>query len=262
MKLPELHVFQRNAGARRHAQAVAGVDEGVGRRGKNAPRAAGGEHRGLRLQDHDLAGFHLQRGHAQHVTVGVTDKIERHPFDEELRLRAHVALVERMQHRVAGAIGGGASTLHRLLAEVRRMAAERTLVDGAVRIAVEWHAEMLEFVDDLGRHAAHELDRILVAEPVGALDRVVHVPEPVVLATCCRATHRCRPAPPPYASGSGNTLDSTATDSPASASCSDARMPAPPAPTITASNLPHRQCHWPPHKEQRASSQDKRRATR
>ena len=35
----------------------------------------------------------------------------------------------------------------------------------------------------------------------------------------------------------GNTLDSTATDRPASASCSDARMPAPPAPTTIASNL-------------------------
>src|SRR5664279_5220545 len=35
----------------------------------------------------------------------------------------------------------------------------------------------------------------------------------------------------------GNTLDNTATDNPASASCSDARMPAPPAPTTIASNL-------------------------
>src|SRR3954469_10386322 len=33
----------------------------------------------------------------------------------------------------------------------------------------------------------------------------------------------------------GNTFDSTATLRPASASCSDARMPAPPAPTINAS---------------------------
>src|SRR6478735_11101866 len=34
----------------------------------------------------------------------------------------------------------------------------------------------------------------------------------------------------------GNTFDSTATLNPASASCSDARMPAPPAPMISASN--------------------------
>src|SRR5258705_3004262 len=35
----------------------------------------------------------------------------------------------------------------------------------------------------------------------------------------------------------GNTFESTATRSPALASSSDARMPAPPAPTMTASNL-------------------------
>src|SRR5471032_3185658 len=35
----------------------------------------------------------------------------------------------------------------------------------------------------------------------------------------------------------GNTLDNTATLRPASDSCSDARMPEPPAPTITTSNL-------------------------
>src|SRR3954454_10894662 len=35
----------------------------------------------------------------------------------------------------------------------------------------------------------------------------------------------------------GNTFDRTATLSPASASCSEARMPAPPDPTMTTSNL-------------------------
>src|SRR6201988_2381247 len=35
----------------------------------------------------------------------------------------------------------------------------------------------------------------------------------------------------------GNTLDSTQTDRPARASCSDARIPEPPAPTMTTSNL-------------------------
>src|SRR5436190_11888760 len=33
----------------------------------------------------------------------------------------------------------------------------------------------------------------------------------------------------------GKTFESTATDKPASASCNDARIPAPPAPTMTAS---------------------------
>ena len=42
VELPELHVLQRDAGTRRHAQAVARVDKCIGGRGKYAPGAAGG----------------------------------------------------------------------------------------------------------------------------------------------------------------------------------------------------------------------------
>jgi hypothetical protein len=87
VELPELHVLQRDAGARRHAQAVAGVDEGVGAGGEDAPGAAGGQQRGLGLEDVHLAGFHLQRHHADHVAVGVADQVQRHPLDEEVGAR-------------------------------------------------------------------------------------------------------------------------------------------------------------------------------
>ena len=40
---------------------------------------------------------------------------------------------------------------------------------------------MLQLQDNFGGVAAHVLDRILVAEPVGALDGVVHVPLPGVV---------------------------------------------------------------------------------
>ncbi len=181
MELPELHVLERNAGACGHAQTVAGIDKSVGARREDAPGAAGGEQRRLRLQDHDLAGLHLQRRHAQYHPVGVADQVERHPLDEELGARADVALIQGVQHGVAGAVGRGTGALHRLLAEIRRMPAEWPLIDGAVGVAIERHPEMFEFVDDFRRRAAHVFDRVLVAKPVGALDRVVHVPEPVIL---------------------------------------------------------------------------------
>src|SRR5215469_4677743 len=41
---------------------------------------------------------------------------------------------------------------------------------------------MLELDDRSHCIAAHVFDCVLIAEPVGALDRVVHVPTPVVLA--------------------------------------------------------------------------------
>ena len=182
MELPELHVLERQAGARRHAEAVAGVDEGVGRCREDPAGAAGREHHRLGLQHVQLAGLHLERGDADDGALGVADQVERHPLDEEIGARLDVLLVERVQHRVAGAVGGGAGALDRLLAVVRGVAAERALVDRAVRVAVERHAEVLELVDDVRRLAAHELDRVLVAEPVAALDGVVEVVVPVVLA--------------------------------------------------------------------------------
>jgi hypothetical protein len=93
----------------------------------------------------------------------------------------HVLLVQRVQHGVAGAVGRGAGALHRLFAVVGGVAAERALVDGAVGVAVERHAHVLQVVDDLGGFTAHELDGVLVAQPVGALDGVVEVVVPVVL---------------------------------------------------------------------------------
>ena len=79
-------------------------------------------------------------------------------------------------------IGGGAGALRDALAELRGHAAERALIDLALLGAAEGHAVMLELDDGGDRLAHHVLDGVLVAEPVRALDRVVHVPAPVVLA--------------------------------------------------------------------------------
>ena len=103
-------------------------------------------------------------------------------FDEELGGVAQRLAVHGVQHGVAGAVGGGAGALRGALAVMRGHAAERTLVDLAVVAARERQAPMLELVDRFGRAAAHVFDGVLVAEPVGALDGVVHVPAPVVLA--------------------------------------------------------------------------------
>ncbi|CAB3810431.1 hypothetical protein LMG28688_07252 [Paraburkholderia caffeinitolerans] len=182
VELPELHVLQRDARTGRHAQAITGVDERVGGCREDPARAARGEQRGLAFEDIDVARFHFERGHAEHVAFGVADQVQRHPFDEERGLRRDVLLVQRVQQRVAGTVSSRTGALDRLLAVVGRVAAERALVNGAVRIAVERHAHVFQFVDGVRRFTAHELDRVLVAEPVGALDRVVEVEVPVVFA--------------------------------------------------------------------------------
>jgi hypothetical protein len=125
-----------------------------------------------------------------------------------------------VQQRVTGTVGGRAGALHRLFAVVGGVAAERALVDGAVGVAVERHAEVFELVDDVRCFAAHELDRVLVAEPVGALDGVVEVIVPVVFAHVAQRSADAALRRHGVRAG-GNTLDSTATDRPARASCSE-----------------------------------------
>ena len=111
----------------------------------------------------------------------VHDQVEREIFDEELRRMAQRLAVQRVQHGVAGAVGGGAGALRgRAFAEIGGHAAERALIDLAFLGAREGHAVMLQLIDGGGRVAAEIFDGVLVAEPVGALHRVVHVPAPVV----------------------------------------------------------------------------------
>ena len=84
---------------------------------------------------------------------------------------------------MAGAVGRGASALRRrAFAVARGHAAERTLVDFAFLGARERHTVVFEFDHRSRRFLAHVLDRVLVAEPVRTLDRVVEVIAPVVLA--------------------------------------------------------------------------------
>ena len=67
------------------------------------------------------------------------------------------------------------------LAVVAGVAAEPALVDLAVGRPVERQAHVLELDDGLDRLAGEDLGGVLVDQVVAALDRVEHVPLPVVL---------------------------------------------------------------------------------
>ena len=180
VELPEFHVFQGDAGAGSHTQAVTGVDEGIGGRMEDATGTAGGEDGGTGVEDHHLAGFHFHGGNADHMAFAVTDQVQGHPFHEELGVGLDVALVHGVQHGVTGTVSSSTGTAHGLLAEVGHVAAEGTLIDLAVVGTVEGHAVVFELDHHFHGLLAHELDGVLVAEPVGTLDGIVHVPAPMI----------------------------------------------------------------------------------
>ena len=86
----------------------------------------------------------------------------------------HELLVEHVQQRLAGDVG-------HVVGARRRCAAEGAGAEVAGLVAVEGDAQVLEVQDLVGRLAAHDLDRVLVAEVVRALDGVVGVGLPAVL---------------------------------------------------------------------------------
>ena len=179
MELHELHVLQRQAGAQRHAAAVAGAGVRGRAREPCAAVAAGRHDHLMRAKAMQRAVGHVESDHAAAFAI-FHDQVEREVLDEEIRFVLQRLLIQGVQHGVAGAVGRGAGSLRDALAEVRGHAAERPLINAAILGARERHAVMLQF-DDRGRRLlAHELDGVLIAEPVRALDRVVHVPAPII----------------------------------------------------------------------------------
>jgi hypothetical protein len=178
--------------------------------GEDAAGTAGGEDGRLGLEERDLAGLHLQRDHADHGAVGVADQVERHPLDEELGV-ARARCAGRACAACAWPVRSAARRLRctGFSPKFMRVAAERALVDRAVVVAVERHAEVLELDDDLGamRHmnsiaswSPSQSDPLTVSYmcqcQLSSLMLPSEAPTPPCAATVCERV--------------GNTLDSTA----------------------------------------------------
>ncbi len=180
MELHELHVLERQSGAKRHRIAVAGTGMRRGA-GEIDPAVTAGRQNGLLAPETvQRAVFHAQCDDAGTFAVLVHQQVEREILDMEMRLVLQALLVKRVENGVPGAVGSGAGAARHRLAIVERMTTERALVDLAFLGPREGNAVILELDHRRNGVAAHIFDRVLVAEPVGPLDRVVHVVLPVV----------------------------------------------------------------------------------
>ena len=170
VELHELDVLQRQPLAQRHRHAVARAGVRVRRGPVEPPDAARG-------QDHRLAGDDLDAAVHQIPgdDAGAASVLDHEPEREELLVDDHSLghsplelLVEHLDQHVAGDVG-------RVDGARRAGGAERALVETAVVVAREHAAPVLELVDIARRLGREDLDRVLVAEVVGALDGVERV---------------------------------------------------------------------------------------
>jgi hypothetical protein len=136
----------------------------------------------MRAEDVQAAIIEAPGDDAATGAVRIHEQIDGDVLDEEGGAVLQALLIESVEDGMAGAVGSGAGALDRGLAVIAHVSAEGPLIDLAFRRSREGDAEMLELIDRGRGVGAHVLDGVLVAEPVGALDRVVHVPAPVVLA--------------------------------------------------------------------------------
>src|SRR6516164_7345651 len=181
VKLDELHVLQWQPGAQYHRVAIAGAGMGRGAGEVRPAVPTGGEDHDVGAKAMQCAVFEVPRHDPSANALIVNDQVERKVLDKEFGVMTQALLVERVDDRVPGSIGGGASTPGRIaLAVIPHMAAKGALINPSVLGPRERNAEMFELDDRGDRIAAHVLDRVLVTEPVRTLDRIVHVPSPVV----------------------------------------------------------------------------------
>src|SRR3954454_3389491 len=174
--LDHLHVHQRRADPVGLRDAVAGADQAVGRRLEALAGAAGG-------LDHRLGGEQLHRAVAdvprdRSAAVAVVVLHER--GDEPLLVAVdplvvlHELLVEHVQERLTRDVGD-------VVGAGRGGPAERAGAEPALRVAVERHTAMLEPEHLAGGLAAHDLDRVLIAQVVRSLHGVERVRLPRVV---------------------------------------------------------------------------------
>src|SRR5690606_34857989 len=119
----------------------------------------------------------LPGDYALALAVFAHDQIEREILNEELRFVFDRLTIKRMQDCVTGTVRRGASALHWwAVAELGHVTAKWTLINLAVLRTAERHAIVLKFVNRSRRFTREVFHRVVIAEPVRALDGIVHVP--------------------------------------------------------------------------------------
>src|SRR4051794_20099335 len=174
--LDHLHVHQRRAEAEGLRHAVARADERVRGWLEALAGATGGEDRRLGAEQLHRAVLDVARHSADALALVVLGERGDEPLlvAVDLLVVLHQLLVEHVQQglardvgHVVGTGGGGA--------------AEGPGAELALGVAVEGHALVLELEHLARRLAAHDLDGVLIAEVVGALDGVERVRLPGVV---------------------------------------------------------------------------------
>src|SRR5450830_481995 len=175
MELEEFHVLHRNAVFIGDVAAVAGSDQCVRGNAECSTVTAGCEHYRLCMKRMDLSGADLHRDHSATDSF-VDDEIGNKEFVVEIDSLLDAVFEERVEHNVPGPVCRVAGAANRNTFRIRvcrifrpGMSTKHSLGNFSVRSTGEGKSHVLEFDDGANGIAAHNLDRILVAEVIASL---------------------------------------------------------------------------------------------
>ena len=149
---------------------------------EQAACASGGQKHVARMNGVHLTLMGVERHHAFGFGTILGDhQIGYIPFFCEFDAFCHALLPQREEDLMADAVCGVCGSANRFLAEILGMPAETTLCDVPVFGAGERHAGMFQFDDRCRSLLREQFGRILIDQPIAALDSVVVVPMPIVV---------------------------------------------------------------------------------
>jgi len=180
VELNELHVLVGKTSTSDHSHTVTSASVGRSAREVSTAVSTSGENGVVRTEAVEGTVL-LVVGNDTLALAVLHDQVNGEELDEVVGVVPERLAVESVKKSVSGTVGGGAAAVClTTLAVVLALTTESTLVDFALVGSREWAAVVLELNDRCGRLSGHVVNSVLVTQPIGALDRVVHVPPPVV----------------------------------------------------------------------------------
>ncbi len=148
--------------------------------------ASGAEHHGFGAHGMDFAGQDIH-GYQAPADVVLHDQIHTVPFAVKFDSMPQGLLVNRVKQHMAGIVS-------RIIRPRGRMAAKPPLGDPPIGQPAEDAAHMLVSIDNFRRLPDHDLDRVLVPQPIRSFNRVKHMQIKAVNQLLIRRNHLERPA--------------------------------------------------------------------
>ena len=181
VELDELQVGVGQTGAADHGHTVTSAGVGRSARLPAATETASGQDGVVGVEAVNGAVLHADGDNTDAVALLVHDEISGEVLDEVGGVVVEGAAVESVEKGVTGSVGDAAASVGlATLTVLEGLATESTLVDFTVGGSGEGHAVVFEFDDGLRGDLGHVVNGVLVTEPIGALDGIVHMVLPVV----------------------------------------------------------------------------------